>query len=74
MRTSMIWYLIVGIKFFWDQKQYSLCKKLQSLKEVFKKLNDKHFAHISSWADFASKKIGIAQVELHDGPTNIQLK
>lgn len=44
---------------FWGSKQFSLYKKLRNLKEVLKKFDDKHFAHISSRADFASKKLEI---------------
>ncbi|XP_022880649.1 uncharacterized protein LOC111397917 [Olea europaea var. sylvestris] len=38
-------------KVFVGTKQFSLCKKLHSLKGLLKKMNAKHFAHISSRAE-----------------------
>lgn len=37
--------------------QFSLCKKLQRLKGVLKELNVKHFAHISSRVEVATKAL-----------------
>ncbi|XP_022899391.1 uncharacterized protein LOC111412700 [Olea europaea var. sylvestris] len=67
--VSNIWNQVVR-----DTKQFLLCKKLQGLKGVLNKLNSKHFAHISSWGEHASKKLELAQKDLHGDPTNSQLQ
>lgn len=55
-------------------KQFSLCKKLQMLNGVLKKLNAKHFSHISSRAEDASNKLELMQVGLHNDPSNAHLQ
>ncbi|XP_022883580.1 uncharacterized protein LOC111400396 [Olea europaea var. sylvestris] len=55
-------------------KQLTLCKKLQSLKVRLKKLNKKHFAHISKRADMATLALKETQVELHDDHLNVELQ
>lgn len=55
-------------------KQYALCKKLCSLKAPLKQLNSSHFSHISSRADKATSDLKIAQLDLHDEPSNLELQ
>lgn len=47
---------------------------MQSLKEVPRELNDKHFGHISSRAESTTKSLESVQLELHDDPPYIQLQ
>lgn len=63
----------------WNQevlgtKQFSLCKKFKSLKGVLTELNDKHYGHISTRAEFATKSLELVRLELHDDPINLQLQ
>lgn len=58
---------------FWT-KQFNLCKKLQHLKGALRKLNEKHFGHISSRAEVAKINLKAAQLELHGLSFNIQLQ
>lgn len=58
----------------WGRKQFLLCKKLLGLKGEFKKLNEKHFAHISSRAETVMSALKEEQLKLHDNPLNVELQ
>lgn len=63
----------------WEQeiggtKQFILCKKLHCLKGEQRKLNEKHFSHISSSAKMATLALKTAQLELQEDPLNIELQ
>lgn len=50
--------------------QFVLCKKLHFLKKALKKLNAKHFSHISARDDRASKALKDLQLQLFYQPNN----
>lgn len=47
-------------------KHFILCKKLHHLKGALRKLNEKHFGHISNRVEAAKSNLKVAQLELHD--------
>ena len=53
---------------------YRLCSKLKALKEPLRKLNNKHFSHISERAKIAEETLLSIQQQLHDNPTDCSLQ
>ncbi|XP_022849878.1 uncharacterized protein LOC111371966 [Olea europaea var. sylvestris] len=55
-------------------RQFILCKNLQRLKGELKRLNEKHFGHISKRVEMAKLALKEAQLKLQDDPHNVELQ
>ncbi|KAK6143334.1 hypothetical protein DH2020_023682 [Rehmannia glutinosa] len=55
-------------------KQFIFSKKLKHLKRPLTELNNKNFSHISSRVAKAKEDLELAQLQLHDDPTNVNLQ
>lgn len=67
------------IKTKWEEevrgtKQFQLFMKLRDLKPELKKLNAKHYSHISERYKGANEKLIETQARIHDNPSNTVLK
>jgi hypothetical protein len=54
--------------------QFTLCRKLKLLKGPLKRLNAKHFSHISARATKAKEELDVTLMSLHDDPTDLVLQ